>query len=369
MFVRKGIRPLAYPGLVAAFVATFAAGCGWLADPDRIAVAKINDKVIRREDLEKVLREMLTEERPHIRSRSDLLRVLEDHIDRTLKHALAAELQEQGKIDVSREVAANQFDAMHPKYRSYIENGEAMGMTQSERTYFQEEREILINRLRKDLLGEAAVEYRAIEESKAGTLTITDQEYRDEYEYAKEELKNYETVAFEAVYFPKDQPDASTIATRALERLRAGEEIRDLAAEYTAAGTGFSLNSVLRKDPRSSQKFQSFWQQASGAKTGDALGPIFITGWHRTQADDQGRVNVALIPDAFLVCKVRQAVPESVKSLEEAKPELAARLLYAKMIRKLREENGVEVYEERLPNPAASDDSAPKSIFDEQPPQ
>jgi hypothetical protein len=80
--------------IAAAAAALVFQGCAWLADPDRIVVAEIDGEPIRRADLNQLLREMMPEERPLIRTRSDLLEVLEDHVD--FKYEYSQELMEKG---------------------------------------------------------------------------------------------------------------------------------------------------------------------------------------------------------------------------------------------------------------------------------
>lgn len=348
-------------GLLTLFAA---GGCGRLTDPDHIVVAKVGDRLVRRADLNEVLRNMMPEERPLIRTRGDLLRVLENHVDRLVKHKLAEDLQGQGKIRMPRELAAQQFDARFPSYRASLENADQMGLSNADKAFLEQERDLRIDRLQKDLLGEAAIYYRIREALEAGNLTITEQEFEEEFSYRKEELRHYEELVFEGICVPASQQGASTLATEVYNRMKAGEDVSALAAECETAGTGFPLNSGLPNDPGMAHKFGPFWEQASGAPPGAVIGPVFISGWEAARPAPDGQIESQRIPDAFLVCKVIQAVPERPKTLEEAKPELSVGIFYAKMIRKLREENGVEVYEDNLPDPAAYDSSAPRSVLD-----
>lgn len=342
-------------------------GCGWLADPERIVVARIGDEAIRREDLTRVLREMLDDERPLIKSRNDLRRVLEHYIDYQIKQDLAEPLAAEGKISIPRQLAANRFDMQHPDYRRYIEFGKNMGLSDAERKYFEQEREYRIDLVEEELLGEAAISHRIREDLDAGTLEVSDEEYEEEYGFRKDELKNRETLVFEGIFFPTEQTGASTLATSAFNRMKAGENVRDLAAEYAAAGTGYPISSQLENDPRQAAKFGNFWQQASGSKEGDVIGPLFIKGWESAQQGPDGQMQSVRIPDSFLVARVIKAEPETQMTLEEAKPVLAPGILYAKMIRKLHEEYHVEILEENLPDPSRFDPNAPQSVFDTKP--
>jgi parvulin-like peptidyl-prolyl isomerase len=68
--------------------------------------------------------------------------------------------------------------------------------------------------------------------------------------------------------------------------------------------------------------------------------------------DAQGRPVQRRTPDGYIVFEVLQHVPATQKTLEDAKGDLAHDILYAKMIAKLRTDNGVEVYEDKLPDPS-----------------
>ena len=58
------------------------------------------------------------------------------------------------------------------------------------------------------------------------------------------------------------------------------------------------------------------------------------------------------MPAAYIVFKVLEQKPAGVLDYERAKPLVARPLLVSKMIHLLREENGVEIYEDKLPDPS-----------------
>ena len=86
-----GLRPFRLACLLALALAM---GCGMIADKDRIKVAKINDRYITRGDLYKVIREMPDAERD-IRTKGDMLRVLNRHIDELIKLPLSQEVERE----------------------------------------------------------------------------------------------------------------------------------------------------------------------------------------------------------------------------------------------------------------------------------
>ena len=90
-------------------------GCGQITDKDRIRIAKIGDRYITRGDLYKIIRDMPDTERPLIRTQSDLLRVLNTHIDSRIKLPLGKKLAAEGKVSVDREQA---------RERVFVESGD-----------------------------------------------------------------------------------------------------------------------------------------------------------------------------------------------------------------------------------------------------
>ena len=105
---RGGGRPARTPQFrlrlaVAALAVLWGTGCGMIADKGRIRVAKIDDDYITRDDLDEVIYETPGEERPEIRSRSDLLVVLQTHIDTLIKWELAQQLEVDAIVVVDEE--------------------------------------------------------------------------------------------------------------------------------------------------------------------------------------------------------------------------------------------------------------------------
>lgn len=343
-----------------------ATGCGLLADPGRIPIAEIDGEPIRRDDLDKLLRDMSAEERPHIQTRGDLLRVLESYIDDRIKERLAAEAEANGEPLVPREEAALRFDAMNPQIRMAIERGPRMDppLSPSDVAALEQQRDNRIDELHEEMQGEAAVMRRAQRAYEAGDIEISEEEYRREYDFQRARLKHFETLYFDGVYVPVAQEDAERLAALARQRLDAGESVAELAAEYTAAGTGFPLNSALENDPARYMKTGRFWEQAAGAQPGDIAGPLFIRGWEAVRQDGANAPSSVRIPDAYLVAKITQVDPERPMTLEEAKPLVRPAILYGKMMARIRDDLNVTVYEERLPSPGGYGSQAPRSVFD-----
>ena len=62
------------------------------------------------------------------------------------------------------------------------------------------------------------------------------------------------------------------------------------------------------------------------------------------------------------MCIIEQRTPPIQKTLEQAKQDLTAPLLYAKMMAELRTKHRVEVYEDKLPDPSMYSQK-PKAAF------
>lgn len=343
-----------------------AAGCGLLADPDRIPVAEIDGEPVRRGDLDRLLREMPAEERPHIQTRGDLVRVLESYVDDLIKQRLAEEAAANGEPLVPREEAALRFDATNPQIRMAIERGPRMDppLSPSDVAALEQQREDRIDDLHEEMQGEAALMRRGQEAYEAGDIEISEEEYRREYDFQRARLKHFETLYFDGVYVPVVQEDAERLAALARQRIDAGEGVAELAAEYTTDGTGFPLNSALENDPARYMKTGRFWEQAAGAQPGDIVGPLFIRGWEAVRQDGDNGPSSIRIPDAYLVARITQVDPERPMTLEEAKPLIRPALLYGKMMAQIRDDLNVTIHEERLPSPSGYGSQAPRSVFD-----
>jgi hypothetical protein len=356
--LRSFLRIIGLAGVVA-FCTWLGLGCGVIADKGRIKIAKIADKYIARDDLNKAIRAMPSDERPTIQTQGDVLKALNDHIDRQIKQREATRLEAEGKIHVPRELAAMRFDMRHPEWSTKIAHPEDYALTATDLDYWKEERELGIDREHRKLLGEQAIIYLIGEALKDRVMSISEEEYEREYAMQKYDLKNPEEATVRGLYFPDQTPGALESAVQAMARLQTGEGIDILAREYGDTGAGV-LETRIVHDPQLGVRFQTFWEKASGAEPGSVVGPVFINGWVKEEMDIQGKVVREQLPNAFFVCTVLDRKPETPKTLEEAKRDLQPGLLYAKMMARLRDQHGVEIYEDKLPDPGMYDT---RSIF------
>jgi len=344
-------------------------GCGRMIDKDRICVARIGDKYITRGDLFRLLREMSDTDRPKINSRGDLLRLLNQHIDSQIKLPLGKQLKAEGKIDVSRDVAREEFfkesgdegEQMRNMWKMEIpKNGEITPLMREydltpEKLQFQkdnidEQTDIMVDKL----LGEQAVQYLAVQAVKEGKLEVTSEEIEREYRFAGDSLRTLEEITFRAIRFPAAMPDAAAQASHVRAVINGGQSFEELVDALLVKGrqdnASYVIESVIQNNP-SLERFRGFWNVASGAKEGDIIGPVYLPQYQQMGAGQDGKATAVTMPDAYLVLKVLEHKAEHTLTIEEAKPALAAPLLVGKMMEVLRKEKGVEVYQNQLPDP------------------
>ncbi|GMU92587.1 MAG: hypothetical protein AMXMBFR4_16450 [Candidatus Hydrogenedentota bacterium] len=325
-----------------------AAGCGWIADKDRIVIATLEGKNITRGDLDKVIRNMPPDERPPIRTKGDVRKTLANYLDAQVKSKNAKRLQGEGKIHVPRELCEAVYRANHPEAFIEMSNPEDYNLTERDVQYMKEEREIRIDELCERILAEVGIEHLVSQAQEDGSIEITDAEYQNEYEIRKGTLHHPERVTFSGVLIPGASEDVRSAGAEARLKLAQRMPAAEVAKQYKSLGAQV-LESELENDPRKF-KFAGFWQQASGAEIGAVIGPIFIQDWQAAEEDVQGSQARSLLPSGVLVCVIQDRVDETPKTLEEAKPDLEYNILYAKVMERLRQESGVKIFDDKLPD-------------------
>jgi hypothetical protein len=353
--MKNARRSLGRLGLVAFAFAI--AGCGYFIDKDRIVVGQIGDRKITRGELSRVIRDMPDDERPIIRSRGDLQRTLENYVDEQIRDSEAEKLGT--KLNVPRDLAAAEFDAKHPEYKGV----QGMASTAASADYkigkqeaqiMRDERQAGIDRIQKRNMGRAAVQYRAIEAYKNKTLSATPEELKEEYNLRSGDFKRFETILFIALRFPGNENTARAEAAKVMERIKAGEKFEVIAQQFAAQNPDLVIQSGIENNPEL-EKFRGFWQQASGAKPGEVIGPVFLPPSERV---DQATGAVEHVGGGVVDLLVVQHEPERQKTLEEATPELLQPILEAKMMENLRKQYGVKFFPDRLPDPSFADEQA-----------
>lgn len=345
-------------------------GCGQITDKDRIRIAKIGDRYITRGDLYKLIREMPDTERPVIRTRSDLLRILNEHIDRRIKLPLGRKLAAEGKVAVDRALAREQVflesgdeeEQLRAMWRMEVPQPGVVtpmmklyGLTPELLQFNKDSIEESTDRMIEKLQGDQAVEYLAGEALKEGKITLDEEELKREYGFMKEQLVTFEELVFAGIRFLAQEPDALEEAAAVRARIDAGESFDSLAAEFEKQGASegreYVFESGIMNNPNL-ERFRGFWTAASGAKPGDILGPVYLPAYQQVAQDGEGQTRTVDMPAAYIVFKVLEQKPAGVLDYERAKPLVARPLRVSKMIHLLREENGVEIYEDKLPDPS-----------------
>lgn len=374
-------------GLAAALVLAALCGCGRIADPDRIRIAKVDGNYITRGDLFKLIREMEDTERPKIRTRNDLLRVLNQHIDSSITIPLGKRLAEENKLQTSREAARERFflesgdeqeqlrmmweieapasGEITPLMKLYNLSPEIIRTT---KVIIEQRTDKVLEKMRAD----EAVAYLAAVALQNGELSLDDADLEREYRLRHESLKKHEWMRFMAIRFQAAMEDALTQAAALRKRIDEGESFDAIVEAYLrrdsisvlrpAEQMATVMESEIENNPGMA-KFRGFWVAASGAQPGDIIGPVYLPQYQQMTQDAQGRASVVDMPDAYLVLRVIELHPETEMTLEEAKPYLAPPILVAKQIQRLREEHGVEIYEDKLPDPAQIRDEFGDPVF------
>lgn len=343
------------------------AGCGFIADKDQIRVAKFKNRFITRGELAKVIRDMPDDERI-INNRGDMLRILNNYIDDQIKVPLGQEVEEQfksrGQTLLPRSTAMQQYFAKH-KDDNYAamytaQDPASTGMSKEQLDIARQQMDNEIDDLYEKLLGETAVGYKAVEAYKNNTMTITDAEYEQEYRLRKDELKKFEWVKFVAIRFKTERTGAEKEAADVRRRIDAGESFDAVAQEFKTKDPANVLESEIENNPKLT-RFATFWSDVSGRNAGDIVGPVYLPDYQVIgTTDGSGKQTLQDMPAVYMVLKVLDHRPESPLSLEEAKQQLAPMILIAKMMAELRKQNGVEVYEKKLPDPAMFGERADK---------
>ena len=364
------------PGLLGVFVLSLLlvnTGCGFISDKDLIKIAKIDGRYITRGELSKYLRELSDEERPYVRNKGDLIKVLNDYVDKQIKIPLGKEVNalfvSQNKTLVPREQALaryfqenkdNDFAKMY-----FAKDAKEFGMTDEDLQHVRAMIDTRVDLVLEKMNGDAAVLYKGIEAYKNKEMAITDEEFQQEYTLQKDVLKKFERIAFRAIRFPADTPNSSPEADSAAVRKRidSGEDFDKVFTEYANRNALYVVESTIDNNP-TLEKFRGFWLTVSGAEPGAILGPIYLPEYQLTTQNVQGQTVGETMPAAYLILKVITHTPEAPMPIEDAKTQLAPSIIVTKEMKKLREDHGVEIYEAKLPDPSLFSDQYRRSFAD-----
>lgn len=350
-----------------------ATGCGLIADRGRVVVATLDGKNITRDTLDDLIYDMPDDERPHIRTREDYLRVLTQYIDKQIKIPLGQDLAAKGEIKIDREAAREQFFKSSGDKEDQYRHMWAIPVPKpGEEEALMKEYNITARDIQaiKDIIeqgtdqiveklqGEEAVNYLAVKDFKDKKIVLDEEQLKTEYELTKENFKTLESLTILGLQFPTAMPGASEEASKVRTRLNNGENFDTILNEYLQKDMRFGIESVIENNP-SLERFKGFWLQASGAAVGDVLGPTYMPDYSRMKKDASGQAVQETVPECWIVFKVLEAKPAQIMPFEEAKALVAGPVAYVEEMEKLREEHGVKIFEENLRDPA----SGVKDIF------
>lgn len=340
-----------------------------MTDKDRIRVAKVGDKYITRGDLFKIIRDLPDKARPLIRNKSDLVRILNQQIDSRIKLPLGRQMAKEGKVSVDRETAREMFFRESGDEEEEYRNMWAMevpppgvitplmevyGLTPELLQFNKDMVEEGTDRMIAKLQGEQALEVLAVDALKEGLIELDEEETEREYGFMKEQFVVPEYLEFKGIRLDESD-EAGSQASRLRERIQAGENFDSLLEEFTRKGaednTQYVIEAGIVNDPRKSH-LRAFWEAASGAEVGDIIGPVFLRASQQRSQDASGRIIVTEQPPYYLLCQVTVSQPQSLLPYEQARPQVVMPLIKAKMMHRLREEHGVEIYEDKLPDPS-----------------
>lgn len=334
------------------------AGCGLIADKGLIVVATLNGEDITRGDLTQILRDMPDVERPLIQNKADLLRALNAYMDGEIKQFYAEQLEAEGKIERHRDFATAVYFQKYPDKRSLEQVKENYPPAQLRA--LQADIEFGIDAEETLILRGQALRFLIDEALRNGTLVITDEEFKAEYDRETTlqpgYFKHFESVIFDAMRFDDDPAslgEAGTIARRIFEEGEPFEAIIDSMEETQPEGVMRAAK--LENDPENN-RFGTFWEEISGTEGGRVHGPVLLLEHTTIRQLPSGERVQQTVPNSFLVLKIIVHNAPTDKSLDEARSDLAPAISVRKLMARLRTKHGVEVYSDKLPDPAGFGD-------------
>ena len=343
-------------------------GCGAIINKDNIKIAKIGDKNITRGDLGRLIYNMPDDKRPRIRTRNDLLRILEQYIDEQVKVPLGKQLKSEGVINIPRElgrelyfksagdneqVERGMWNMEIPPAGQETELMRVYGLTAESLRIRKEIIDIETDRIIEQMQGDAAVEYLAARDYRAGELQPDQDVLQREYNFRKEDFVKLETMAFRGISLPVTMPNSFELIEGIRAQAENGEDFDQILDEYFKRDPNSVAESFIENNPEI-EKFRGFWLEASGREVGEIVGPVFMPP---NQRQRPGGGTPITFPETWLLFKVIEHTPETIQTLEEATPQLVRPLIVAEKMRQLREEHGVAIFKDKLPDPKGFGDA------------
>ena len=211
------------------------------------------------------------------------------------------------------------------------------------------------DRVTREMLGEAAVSYLAVEANQKGELPVDEEMVRVEYDLRKSEFRQLERLHFFGIRVPADQEGALKMAAKIREDVDLTGSFETVALRVKDIDPKLIFESDIENNS-AIERFRGFWETASGAETGQIIGPVYLPEYQTYAAGEDGQVRPVVMWAAYVVLKVLEHSPEREATYEQAKSVLVPEVLYGQMMARLREEHGVKIFEDKLPNPSFAGD-------------
>lgn len=358
----KKIRKTIAPTSLIVFIILANLGCGFIIDKKTIRIAKIDDDYITRGHLDDLIFNMPDDKRPRIRTRNDRLRILEQYIDERIKKPLGKKLKAEGVIDIPRnigrelyfemegengEIERNMWNMPVPEPGAETELMRVYGLTADSLRVRKEIIDIETDRIIEKMLGDAAIEYMARRDYRAGILKPKQEEVEREYALRKDEFIKFESMVFRGLNIPVEIPKSLQRVEEARKRTEEGEDFEALLAEFYQHNPNSVTESYIENNPALTT-FRGFWSEASGREVGDIVGPVFMPS---SQRQREGGGAPITAPETWLLFEVIEHTPETIQTLEEATLALLPPILIAEKMKQLRQEHGVVIFKEKLADP------------------
>ena len=341
------------------------AGCGMIADKNNIRVAMMDGEAITRGDVYDYLRAFPENERPQVNNQGDLLMVLNRMLDERLKVALVEEKGDAYPSTINRDAMREQFFRSlgdeADQYRAVwsmevpadgkatplmeVYGLTAEGMSEMKR-YIEERTEAMFQRARGDEVLAMVIR----EAFQKGELPLDEKSLALEYKFREADLKRPESVTFTAIRFPAS-PEGAKAAADVRTALGEGKSFSELAQANQAKDASSVFEGTLSHDPNNS-RMESFWTQATGAEINSIIGPLFMPETQQVAIDANGQERPVVQPESYLIALIQNRTEERTLTIEESKPLLAPPLLISAMMQKLRQQHGVEIFEDNLADPS-----------------
>jgi hypothetical protein len=351
------------------------AGCGMLADKNNIRIAKIDGENITRGDLNSYIRSFPENERPQIRNHGDLLSVLNRMIDERIKARLVEEQGQNLPSMVSRDAAREQFfQSLGDEQEQYRAawgmevpaDGQSTPLMEvyqltpeglaSLKDYIETRTDALYNRIR----GDEVLALMVRDKVQRGEIELDEKALELEYKFRQSDLQRPESITFTGIRFEATAQGAEKAAA-VLSAMNGGEPFEAAVQRNQAENPASIVSGTLTRDANSA-RFESFWAQLSGAAVGTIAGPLFMPETQQVAIDPDGKQRPVVQPPSYMVCRVDAREDERVLTLAESKPILAPPLLIGAMMRELRAQHGVELYEDNLADPSEFSGGASKPM-------